>query len=83
MSWKRDPYVTIDWNSTTIHNADGYSICYHKDKNQIVINLPPAEKTATDTSRRVVKRRTDLSTSEMSLLLNIVKAVFRIEGVSE
>lgn len=83
MSWKRGSEVTIEWNSTAIHNADDYSICYHKDKNQIVINLPPTEETATDTSRRVVKRKTDLSTSELSLLLNIVKAVFHIEGVRE
>ena len=81
MSWKRDPQITIGWNSTMIQDA--YSIYYHKAENQIIINLPPTEETATDTSRRVVKRKTDLSTSELSFLLGVATEIFKLPEVEK
>ena len=55
--------------------SDGYSIVYDKKVNQITIILPPTDETARDTVTQRVKRKTELSSEELQLLLEVAKYV--------
>ena len=56
-----------------------YSIIYHKNDNQIVIGLPQTAETANDTVTPLANRKTDLTDSELFIILLSAQAV--IEGV--
>ena len=56
--------------------SDGYCLTYYKNKNQIVICLPQAFETATNTYEQVVDRRTDVMETDLLVLLNIAKLIF-------
>lgn len=56
--------------------GDGYYLNYDKDKNRIVILLPQTMETLTNTMDAVTDRKIDITESEQSLILNVVKAVF-------
>ena len=56
--------------------GDGYSLFYDKNKNRIVIHLPQTMQTARNTVDAVTDRKIDITESEQSLILNVVKAVF-------
>lgn len=55
--------------------SDGYAILYEKQKNMIIIDLPPTAETARDTVSQIVRRKTDLTTSDLELLLMVAKYV--------
>ena len=57
--------------------CDGYCLYYDKDKNRIVILLPQTMQTLTNTMDAVTDRKIDINESEQSLILNVVKAVFK------
>ena len=57
--------------------GDGYYLNYDKDKNRIVILLPQTMQTLTNTMDAVTDRKADINESEQSLILNVVKAVFK------
>lgn len=56
--------------------GDGYSLIYDKYKNKITIHLPQTMQTARNTVDAVTDRKIDITESEQSLILNVVKAVF-------
>lgn len=56
--------------------SDGYDLIYYKNRNQIVICLPQAYETATNTYDQVVDRRTDVKETDLWVLLNIVQLIF-------
>ena len=56
--------------------GDGYYLNYDKYKNRIVIHLPQTMETLTNTMDAVTDRKIDITASEQSLILNMVKAVF-------
>lgn len=56
--------------------SDGYCLTYYKNKNQIVISLPHTYETATNTYEQVVDRRTDVTETELLVLLEIVRLIF-------
>ena len=55
---------------------DGYSLVYDKKRNRIVIGLPPTLETATDTFTPIADRRTDVSETDLIVLLNIAQLIF-------
>ena len=56
--------------------SDGYGLIYYKSRNQIVITLPQAYETITNTIDQVVDRRTDVKERDLAVLLNITKLIF-------
>jgi hypothetical protein len=58
--------------------SDGYSLMYDENHNRIVIGLPQTWKTLTNTFDPVVDRRTDVSETDLIVLLNIVQLIFNI-----
>lgn len=55
--------------------SDGYAILYEKQKNMVIIDLPPTAETVRDTVSQIVRRKTDLTTSDLELLLMMTKYV--------
>ena len=58
-----------------IISMDGYSVCYEKPSNRITILLPPTDETARDTVSQRAKRKTNLSSEELQLLLEMAMYV--------
>lgn len=56
--------------------SDGYSLMYDEKHNRIVINIPPTMETATDTVTPIADRRTDVSETDLIVLLNIAQLIF-------
>ena len=56
---------------------DGYSLTYNKGANQLIISLPQTMRTLTNTYEQVVDRRTDVTETDLAVLLNIVKLIFQ------
>lgn len=56
--------------------SDGYSLVYDKKHNRIVINIPPTMETATDTTAPIADRRTDISETNLMVLLSIAQLIF-------
>lgn len=56
--------------------SDGYSLMYDENHNRIVIGLPQTWKTLTNTFDPVVDRRTDVSETDLIVLLNIAQLIF-------
>ncbi len=56
--------------------SDGYSLMYDEKYNRIVINIPPTMATATDTATPIADRRTDVSETDLMVLLNIAQLIF-------
>ena len=59
--------------------SDGYSLMYDENHNRIVIGLPQTWKTLTNTFDPVVDRRTDVSETDLIVLLNIAQQIFHKE----
>lgn len=55
--------------------SDGYVLIYERAKNRIVIQLPQTLETLTNTVSMVSNRRTYLTSSEESIILQTVKAI--------
>ena len=55
---------------------DGYSLMYDKKYNRIVIGIPLTMETATDTVTLIADRRTDISETDLMVLLNIAQLIF-------
>ena len=51
---------------------DGYSIEQYPQKNQIIISLPQTDGSLTNTIGMVSNRKPNLSTSELTLVLQLV-----------
>ena len=56
--------------------SNGYSLIYHKNRNQIVIGLPQTGMTLTNTLEPVVDRRIDVTEQELDILLRVTKLIF-------
>lgn len=56
--------------------SDGYTLMYDEKHNRIVINIPPTMTTATDTVTPIADRRTDVSETDLIVLLNIAQLIF-------
>ena len=54
---------------------DGYSVCYEKNANRIVISLPQTVETVTSTITMVVNRKNEFTDSELCVILSVVKAI--------
>ena len=59
--------------------SDGYSIEYHKYKNQIVIQLPQTLQTISDTVSMVRNRKVDFKNTELAVILSVTKAIVENE----
>ncbi len=55
--------------------SEGYVLVYERAKNRIVIQLPQTIETLTNTVSMVKNRRTYLTPSEKSIILQTVKAI--------
>lgn len=60
-----------------IISEDGYTISYNKTYNDILIILPQTKTTITNTIGEVVDRKVDISQSELTLLLNVARLIFK------
>lgn len=58
-----------------LHN--GYALSYNKSRNQIIISLPQALQTATNTVEQSVDRLVDVPELELAVLLSIVELIFQ------
>lgn len=56
--------------------SDGYSLMYDEKHNRIIISIPPTMATATDTVTPIADRRTDVSETDLIVLLNIAQLIF-------
>lgn len=56
--------------------SDGYSLMYDEKHNRIVIRIPPTLETATDTVTPIADRRTDVSETDLIVMLNIAQLIF-------
>lgn len=56
--------------------SDGYLLMYDETHNRIVIGIPPTMETATDTVTPIADRRTDVSETDLIILLNIAQLIF-------
>lgn len=56
--------------------SDGYSLMYDEKHNRIVIGLPQTMETATNTIGQIVDRRTDVTETDLMVLLNIAQLIF-------
>ena len=56
-------------------SSEGYGICYERNHNRIIINLPPTSQTVTNTVEQLVHRKVDLTDNDLILLLNIVQYI--------
>lgn len=57
--------------------SDGYSLIYDEKYNRIIIGIPPTMGTATNTVTPIADRRTDVSETDLIVLLNIAQVIFR------
>lgn len=57
--------------------SDGYSLIYDEKYNRIIIGIPPTMETATDTVTPIADRRTDVSETDLIVLLSIAQVIFR------
>lgn len=55
--------------------SEGYVLVYERAKNRIVIILPQTFETPTNTVSMVADRKTHLTSSEESIILQTVKAI--------
>lgn len=55
--------------------SDGYALVYERAANRIVIYLPQTIETLSNTVSMVSNRRTYLTSSEESIILQTVKAI--------
>ena len=55
--------------------SEGYLLIYDRANNRIVIQLPQTLETITNTVSMVSNRRTYLTSSEKSIILQTVKAI--------
>lgn len=65
---------------TCLTTKDGYSITPEPQRNRIVINLPQTLTTTTSTMWPVEDRKSELSDSELALILQMVRSLFKEEG---
>lgn len=56
--------------------SDGYSLMYDERRNSILIGLPQTMETATNTIGQIADRRTDVTETDLMVLLNIVQVIF-------
>ena len=56
--------------------SDGYSLMYDEKRNFILIGLPQTMETATNTIGQIVDRRTDVTETDLMVLLNIAQLIF-------
>lgn len=56
--------------------SDGYSLMYDEKHNRIVIGLPQTMETATNTIGQIVDRRTDVTETDLMVLLNCTILIF-------
>ena len=56
--------------------SDGYSLMYDEKHNRIIIGLPQTMETATNTIGQIADRRTDVSETDLIILLNIAQLIF-------
>lgn len=56
--------------------SDGYSLMYDEKCNYIRIGLPQTMETATNTIGQIVDRRTDVTETDLMVLLNIAQLIF-------
>lgn len=56
--------------------CDGYSLMYDEKHNRIVIGLPQTMETATNTIGQIVDRRTDVTETDLMVLLNCTILIF-------
>ena len=66
----------IERKSGQIIMSDGYLLRYEKRKNKITITLPQTFGSLTNSTEKISRRRTDLSTSELALILYITMLTF-------
>ena len=59
--------------------SNGYSAWYDSPKNRIVIQLPQTMETLTNTLEEPQCRKVDLSTSDLTLLLQMAKFICKPE----
>lgn len=64
--------------SISLMSPAGYLLCYHREKNKLVITLPQTESTMMTTGE-ISHRRTNLMTSELDYILRMVQCVFEGE----
>lgn len=58
-----------------IVSSEGYSIYYDKPGNQITILLPPTAETRRSTVAPIAERKTELSSEDLQLLLEMARYV--------
>jgi len=56
---------------------DGYSLTYHPQNNQIVINIPQTMITATNTVLPIENRRCDIEEGDLVFLLTMTRIIFK------
>lgn len=56
--------------------SDRYSLMYDEKRNFILIGLPQTMETATNTIGQIVDRRTDVTETDLMVLLNIAQLIF-------
>ena len=54
---------------------DGYSVCYEKKTNRIIISLSQTIETVTSTMTMVVNRKLEFTDSELCAILSVAKAI--------
>jgi len=60
--------------------SDGYMIRYQKSKNKITMTLPQTFGSLNNSRGKIARRRTDLSQSELALLLYITRLMLERMG---
>ena len=63
--------------------CDGYSLMYDENHNRIVIGLPQTWKTITNTFEPIVDRRTDVTETDLIVLLSTAQLIFHKERKGE
>lgn len=54
---------------------DGYSVCYEKNANRIVILLPQTMETVSNTTTMIINRKHEFTDSELCAILSVAKAI--------
>ncbi len=65
---------------STLIVSDGYGIAHNKNRNRIVIMLPPTARTANNTVDQIVSRKEEITDAEAMLILALVQKLFKEEG---
>lgn len=63
-----------------IVSSGNYWLSYNKERNYIFISLPQTEVTVNNTVEEIERRKVDVSSDELLLILNLVRLIFRKEG---